>query len=220
MAEYETEKKPVDLNQKPVITISREVGCNGVKLANLLASRLNQKNQSVHWKVISKEVFYECARELDMNPEQIRKALNQSEKFVFEGMIKAFNDKHYKSSETIAKTTREVIRHFATEGYCIIIGRAGNIIANDFTRALHVRLIAPLEYRIKTITENNNLNYNDALKFINQVEAERIAFRASVIGAHAKENLFDITLNRGVFSNEAIVDFIEFAAIKKGIFDK
>ena len=154
-----------------------------------------------------------------MNPEQIRKTLSQSENSVFEEMIKAFNDKHYKSGQTIAKTTREVIRHFAAEGYCVIVGRAGNIVANDFRRALHVRLIAPLDYRLKTIMENNNLNRDEALRFIDKVEEERITFRALVTGNNAKENLFDITLNRDVFNNETVVELIEFAAVKKGIFE-
>jgi hypothetical protein len=39
-----------------------------------------------------------------------------------------------------------------------------------------------------------------------------------VLGEKIHEELFDITLNCGVFSNEAIVELIEFAAEKKGIF--
>lgn len=220
LSENESSKKSVDSKPKPVITISREVGCNGVKLAKLLAESLNRRNPPVQWKVISKEVFFESAKELNMNPEQIRKTLNQREKFTFEEIIKAFNDKRYKSNQTIAKTTREVILHFATDGYCIIVGRAGNVIAKDLKSALHIRLTAPLDYRIKTIMENNSLSHNEAIKFINQVEEERIAFRASVLGEKTQEYMFDITLNRDVFSNETIIDLIEFAADKKGIFNQ
>lgn len=215
----ETEtRKNQEAVSKPVITISREVGCNGVKLAHLLAEKMNKKNPSVKWRVISKEVFFESARELDMNPDALRKALNQREKFHFEEIIKAFNDKKYKSGPTIAKTTRDVIMHFATDGYCIIVGRAGNIIAKDLKSALHVRLTAPFEYRIKTIMENNGLTHEKAVSFINQVEEERIAFRESVLGEKIHEELFDVTLNRGVFSNDSIVELIEFTAVKKGIF--
>jgi cytidylate kinase len=203
---------------KPVITISREVGCNGVKLAHLLAERLNNQNPPVPWRVISKEVFFESAKELNMEPDRLRKELSQREKFHFEEIIKAFNDKRYKSGPTIAKTTRDVIMHFATDGYCVIVGRAGNIIAKDLKGALHIRLIAPLEYRIHTIMENNGLTRDKAIKFIHQVEEERIAFRESVLGAKIGEELFDITLNRGSFSNEAMVELIVFAAWKKAIF--
>ena len=218
LVENGTHKKPEDLKPKPVITISREVGCNGVKLAHMLAESLNNKNPAVQWKVISKEVFFESAKELNMSPEQLRKTLSQREKFHFEEIIKAFNDKKYKSGPTIAKTTREVIMHFATNGYCIIVGRAGNIIAKDLKTALHIRLTAPLDYRIKTIMDNNGLTREKAISFIQQVEEERIAFRESVLGAKIHDEMFDIMLNRGVFSDDTIVELIEFAAEKKGIF--
>ena len=218
LVENGSHKKPEDLKPKPVITISREVGCNGVKLAHMLAENLNNKNPAAQWKVISKEVFFESAKELNMSPEQLRKTLSQREKFYFEEIIKAFNDKKYKSGPTIAKTTREVIMHFATNGYCIIVGRAGNIIAKDLKTALHIRLTAPLDYRIKTIMDNNGLTRENAIRFINQVEEERKAFRESVLGAKIHDEMFDIMLNRGVFSNETIVELIEFAAEKKGIF--
>ncbi len=218
LAENGIRKKPEEFKPKPVITISREVGCNGVKLAHMLTESLNKKNPAVQWKVISKEVFFESAKELNMSPEQLRKTLSQREKFHFEEIIKAFNDKRYKSGPTIAKTTRDVIMHFATNGYCIIVGRAGNIIAKDMKTALHVRLTAPLEYRIKTIMDNNGLTREKAISFIHQVEEERIAFRESVLGAKIHDEMFDIMLNRGVFSNGAIVELIEFAAEKKGIF--
>lgn len=211
-------QKQVDLGPRPAITISREVGCNGVKLAHMLADSLNNKNPAVQWKVISKEVFFESARELNMSPEQLRKTLSQREKFHFEEIIKAFNDKKYKSGPTIAKTTRDVIMHFANNGYCIIVGRAGNIIAKNLKTVLHIRLTAPLEYRIKTIMENNGLTRENAIRFINQVEEERVAFRESVLGAKIHDEMFDIMLNRGVFSDETIVELIEFAAEKKGIF--
>jgi cytidylate kinase len=202
----------------PLITISREVGCNGVKLANLIADKLNSKNPPIQWKVISKEVFFESAKELKMNPEQVMKTLNQREKFTFEEIIKAFNDKRYKSEQTIAKTTREVIYHFAANGYCIIVGRAGNIIAKDIKTALHIRLIAPLEYRIKTIMDNNQLSREKAIEFIHEFDEERAAFRETIFGDKVQEEMFDLILNRNSFSNEAMVEMIEFAAKKKGIF--
>ena len=66
--------------------------------------------------------------------------------------------------------------------------------------------------------ENNGLTRENAIRFINQVEEERVAFRESVLGAKIHDEMFDIMLNRGVFSDETIVELIEFAAEKKGIF--
>ena len=56
MAETGTAKKNVSHAPGPVITISREVGCNGVKLANKMAVRFNSKFPGANWRVDRKSV--------------------------------------------------------------------------------------------------------------------------------------------------------------------
>ena len=203
----------------PIITISREVGCNGVKLARLLAGRLNNSQKTEKWRVISKEVFFESARELNMDPDEIKKTLHQPERSVLNEFLKAFNEKNYKSDRTIAKTMRNIIHQIAMDGYCIMVGRAGHIIAGDILKSLHIRLIAPLEYRVKTIMENNNLSAEKAVEFIDKVEKERIAFRKSTLGEHFHDNEkpFDIVINRAAFSNEEVLEIIENCARIKNL---
>ena len=201
----------------PVITISREVGCNGLRLARYVAARLNTHKLSAEWRVLSKEVFYESARELDMDPERIRKTFKQADKYTFDEILKAFNDRSYKSERKIAKTVSDVILSFAVDGFCIIVGRASHIIAKDIKNSLHIRLVAPMEYRINTIMYNKNLNYEDAIKFIHQVEIERDAFRNSICKDKNFVELFDVTINRAKFTDDEIVDIIEYAVNKKKI---
>lgn len=218
MTETEEVKKKTDLVAGPVITISREVGCNGVKLANLIVSKLNLENPDKNWKVISKEVFYQSAKELKMHPDEVRKTLHQTEKFTFDDILKAFSDKNYKSDITIRKTMKRVIRQIAADGYCIIVGRAGHIIANNIKASLHIRLIAPLDYRIDTIMHNNLLKREEAINFIEKVEKERLQFRRSIFKDDPAHEIFDITINRAAFSDEEIIELIEFAAMKKNLF--
>ena len=201
----------------PVITISREVGCNGLKLARLLSARLNTYKANADWRVLSKEVFYESARELNMDPQKIQKTFKHSNKYTFEEILKAFNDKSYKSERKIVKTVVDVITSFAIDGYCIIVGRAGHIIAKNIKNALHLRLVAPLEYRINNIMENNNLNRKDAINFINKVEDERITFRKMISDDDVNSDLFDLCVNRAMFTDEEVVDIIEYAVNKKKI---
>jgi cytidylate kinase len=218
MTEHDIKQKSATLVAGPVITISREVGCNGVKLANLIVARLNSKKPEDNWKMISKEVFEESAKELKMEPDQVRKTLHQSERFVFEDMIKAFSDKNYKSDLTIGNTMKRVILQIATEGNCIIVGRAGHIIAGNIKNALHIRLVAPLDYRINTIMHNNQLTREESINFINRVEKERITFRKAILKEDPQNEIFDITFNRAAFSDEQMVDLIEFAATEKKLF--
>jgi cytidylate kinase len=201
----------------PVITISREVGCNGVKLAHKIAKRLNNKNLDKDWKVLSKEVFHESARELDVEPERVQRIFRQSDRYVFNEILDAFSNRKHKSDKQIVKTVTDVIRTFSRDGFCIIVGRAGHIIAHDIKNALHLRLVAPLEYRIKTIMDNNQLNREEAIEFIEKVEKERLAFRKSMGKVKYEEDMFDMFLNRASFDDEKTMDLIEMAIEKKNI---
>jgi len=199
----------------PVITISREVGCNGLKFANLLAAQLNKQTTMLSWKVLSKEIFYESAKELDLDPEFVRQTLKKSDHYTFEQILKAFSDKRYKSEEKIVKTVKDVVRTLAIDGYKIIVGRAGHIISKGIEKSLHIRLIAPIDYRINTIMSNNYLSRTDAIKFIEKVELERTAFRKALKKNNLREELFDLTLNRASFSDEQLLDIIEHTVEKK-----
>lgn len=204
-------------NEGPVITISREVGCNGLKLARLLAENLNSKCSEEKWRVLSKELFYESAKELGTDYSRINKVLKNTDRYTFEEILAAFADKNYKSERKIAKTVVDVIRSFAQEGHCIIVGRGGNIIARNIKKSLHIRLVAPLDYRISTIMENNQLNKAQALEFIHRVEKERIVFRKAVGDSEYRDEDFDLVINRTSFSTDSIVGILEKAMIEKGL---
>ena len=199
----------------PVITISREVGCNGLKLARLIANKLNQHKSNNKWRVLSKEIFHQSAKELNMESEHVRRVFKQSEKYSFDEILKAFNNKNFKSERKIIKTVIDIVRSCAEDGNSIIVGRAAHIIASDIENAFHIRLIAPLEYRINTIMENNNLNRDESIQFIKRVEQERIAFRKTIHNKSLHEEFFDMTLNRASFTDTVIVDIIEHAFTKK-----
>jgi len=199
----------------PVITISREVGCNGLVLARKLAARLNQQATKAEWKVLSKEVFYKSAKELDIAPETIRKTLKKVDKYTFEEILNAFGNKRYKSNAKIIKTVRDVVYSLSEEGFNIIVGRASHIIAHDLKKALHLRLIAPMDYRVTNIMANNDLSKTKAIDFIQKVEQERQAFRKAMNEDEQRHDYFDLTINRASFSTEQIIELIIKAIDKK-----
>ncbi len=202
----------------PVITISREVGCSGIAIAEDLAKRLNERYPGRKWRVLSKEIFQESAKELDLDPERVYKVFRQVDRPAFEELLNAFNEKKYKSDKKVKRTVVEVIRTFAEDGYCIIVGRASNIIAGDIKNALHVRVVAPMEYRIKSIMEKDKVSRKEAIEFIERVEKERYAYRHAAMGKGLDApEIFDITFNSEAFSREIMLDVIMLAIDEKNI---
>lgn len=215
------QKQPIPKKERPlgpVITISREVGCSGIAIAEALAERLNSKYPAQKWKVLSKEIFRQSAQELDLDEERVSKIFKQVDRTTFDELLNAFHDRRYKSDKKVRKTVVDVIRSFAEDGYCIIVGRASNVIAADIRNALHARIVAPMDYRIHCIMKKNNLSRDEAIKFIEQVERERYAYRHTVMGkGQDAPEIFDITFNRAAFSLEIILDMMMLAIDEKNI---
>ncbi|NOY95814.1 MAG: cytidylate kinase-like family protein [Chlorobi bacterium] len=200
----------------PVITISRETGCNGSNLARSIANHLNQRNPSKQWRVLSKEIFHKSAEELNVDLGTVTKIFKQTDRYLFEEILNAFSNRQYKSEKMIIKTVVDILRTFAEEGNCIILGRAGHIIAKDIQRALHIRVVAPFEYRLKVVMKKNNLTRADALILMRKIENERIAFRKAINEGLCEDN-FDLTLNRASFDDHAMIELIDKAIRVKKI---
>ncbi|HNX57014.1 MAG TPA: cytidylate kinase-like family protein [Prolixibacteraceae bacterium] len=201
----------------PVICISREVGCGALNLAGMLAAELDKKGLCRKWRVLSKEILEESARELDMDPNKLKNYLNDGDRGVFDDILAAFNEKRFKSDRKISKTLIDLIHSFAIDGHCIIVGRAGHIIAKDIEKSLLVRLTAPYDWRVKEIMRKNNLNLRQAMEFIEKTEKERENLRKHIAGdAHVSEE-FDITINLSRVKLESAVQMIVNACECKGL---
>ncbi|TKG96653.1 cytidylate kinase-like family protein [Puteibacter caeruleilacunae] len=178
----------------PVLTISREPGCPGMKIANALQEILIEKEHK-DWKVISKEILTESSKELDIHTDKVNKIFNIQERTVFDEILAAFSTKKFKNERVIKKTVTEVIRTFSENGHCIIVGRAGHIIASDIKKSLHVRLYAPLEWRVSRIMKSRNLSSDDARKYIIETEKQRMNFRTVIKGSRTSKGDFDLIIN-------------------------
>lgn len=215
----DTRLRDHDSRPGPVICISREVGCGGVNIANLLAAELDKHGICKKWRVISKEILQDSAHELDMDPNKLKNYLKEGERGVFDDILAAFSEKRFKSDRKINKTLIDLIKSFATDGHCIIVGRAGHIIAKDIDRSLLVKLTAPIEWRVKQIMDKNNLNLRQALEFIEKTETERENFRKHIAGDDSKADEFDLIINVARMNMKSVIDLISFATQAKGMLE-
>ncbi len=198
----------------PVITISREVGCGGVKFGRKLAQELDKNTQGNKWQVVSKEVLRQSAQELKLSTEKVARLFSARDHFTMDEILAAFTDKYYKSNRVILKTVKDVIHNFADEGRCIIVGRAGHIIASDIENSLHLRFIAPLDWRVESISQRKNLSKADALKYIESTEKERGAYRKHYL--KDREEMFDLVVDVSKFPDEKLIALILKAYELKG----
>ncbi len=203
----------------PVVCISREVGCGGVNIARLLATELDKHTVCKKWRVLSKEILEESARELDMDPNKLRSLLKEGDRSTFDDILNAFSDKRFKSERKINKTMIDLITSFANDGHCIIVGRAGHIIARNIEKSLLIRLTAPLQWRIRQIMEKNKLTVRQANEFIEKTEKVRQNLRKHLAGDHGSEDEFDLTINLSRMNIQEVISLIQSAAKFRGMLE-
>ncbi|MFV0346542.1 MAG: AAA family ATPase [Bacteroidales bacterium] len=201
----------------PVITISRQTGCGGMKIAKLLCERINEYS-STKWRVLSKEVFQESARHLSMNNDELySKLLAETSDDILKEMLLAFGDPHAVTPAVVRKTVFDVIRAFSTTGHCIIVGRASNVIDSDIVNALHVRLEGNYAWRLNNVEKSHDYDVKQATAFIKKTDEGRDYFRDAMQGIVKHKTLFSMTVNVSAFSILRTVDLLYEAAKIKGV---
>ena len=201
----------------PVVTISRQAGCSALKLAQGLATRLNEITKGSEWNVISKEILSESAQKLQLHPKQIKSVFKMQDRSVLDDIMHAFLSKDYHLERKMRNTVINVIQRFAFEGHKIIIGRGANSICSEIEDALSVRLVAPLDWRIKKAMKTKKYTREEAISCIQNTEKDRNKFRNSIMGKLHESEEFDLTVNQAKYNNSETIEIILAALHAKKI---
>ncbi|MBU8892285.1 MAG: cytidylate kinase-like family protein [Bacteroidales bacterium] len=210
---YNIPKKEVK-SSGPVITISRDFGCPANLCATDLAELLSNmdKNNKEPWKVVSKEILDRAAHELGLSAEKIEFVFKYEKKSAVDEIIESLSSKYYKSERKIRNTIRDVIRSIGEQGRVIIVGRAGSVILGDIPNSLHVRLIAPLKYRIDGVSRRHEISHNEARKLTLEMDQKRAQLRNDFAGGKLDYVDYDIIVNCENLKSDDVVELIAKAA--------
>jgi cytidylate kinase len=211
LSERLQEKEESPNSQHPVITISREYGCWGNRIAELLCQKLLDKSKLSGsyqpWKWITKDILEKSALELKVAPEYISDIFDSKQKGTLADIILSFGSQ-YMSDEKIKSTITKVVKSYSRDGYAIIVGRASNIILKDYPKALHVKLFAPYEWRAECLRKRLNLTVTQSRIQVKEMEKRRAAFIQFFRGSLHESEIFDVCFNRKTINENEIVDSI------------
>jgi cytidylate kinase len=204
----------------PVITISREYGCPGRRIARKLSETLSSKNKALgnsrEWRWISKEIIEESARELKLSPELMQDLSEYKERGFFENLALFFSDEYYPSDVKIKNTIAKFIYTAASEGNVVIIGRAGEAITKNFTNSLHLKIQAPLEWRAQVVADAQGMTIQEARKEAMEMDHRRSSFRNYFEKERADIDYFDIIFNCATMSDDEIIESIVILCESRG----
>ena len=162
----------------PFITISRQAGTAAHAIGRFILMRLAEYEDpdlKTGWDLFDQKLCALIAqnKSLDADYDTLVNEKYRSEglqRMVYELLIGT--PQQYK----IQKKIEEVVRLLARLGKVVIVGRAGFHLARNMPGAIHIRLIASMDYRVKEVMKRDGLTEEQAVKNVRDIDAERARF--------------------------------------------
>lgn len=200
----------------PVITISRQTGCDARQVAENVVDNLNRKYGVSKWKWIDKDIIYKVASELNTDPSRIDNFYKGIELSDVSEMIMAFSG-NFVSDLRVKKAIKDVVLAMCKEGYIIFVGRGSVSIARDIRNALHIRLVAPFYWRVENVMKKKEMDLETAEEYVIDTDEKRFNLIHSFLDKKPMsiDYLFDGIINRSSFSIQEIAEFVTAMYEKK-----
>jgi len=177
-----------------VITISRQLGTHGARIARALAGELG-------YDLVDKAVVNRVIRQYGLT--QLDAVYDHKPK-----IWELFND----DSVATIQMMNETIAAVAARGNVVILGRGGSQVLRDMDDVLNVFVKAPDDVRIERITKRDDISTEAAARVIKDDDALRARFTRLFYSADwADESQFDLVVDTGVDSDAEAKERIKAA---------
>lgn len=152
-----------------IITIAREHGSCGKRIAQLAAERMGIA-------CYYKEITALAAQEIGLDRHFVSDINENSPEFL---------RSLYLSTSVVQQAIvaqEQIIRKIADFGSCVIVGRAADYVLSDYPDVVRIFIYAPKEYRVKKVMEMYGDTEEAGRKSIAQSDAARSAYYNSISG--------------------------------------
>ncbi len=133
----------------PFVTISRQFGCQAFDLSKALSEMLKVEFPDYEYVVYDKKLLTILAEHDEILSEMVRALSKRTKTEIDDWVDSTFSRKPSELKVYRALARTQVI--LASAGACILIGRGSALTTRHLDSGIHVRLIAPLRWRINAL---------------------------------------------------------------------
>jgi cytidylate kinase len=197
-------KKP-RVKPRPCLTISREYGCEGYPVAELLREKLMKKTGE-EWVLIDKAILEEVARRHDIS-DDILNGLGEKNRILNE-VLATFSKRWTSDHDSFRQLCRHIVS-LAEQGNVIILELGGAILTRHFENARHYRLFATHEFKTASIARRLGFQHDEAERIVERQQKLRDHFNRDFLGHndHDKGH-YDLLFNNDRNTPEKIASII------------
>jgi cytidylate kinase len=178
----------------PLITISQDYGSHGYYVAQRIAQELNLE---LH----DDETLQEAA---------VRQGVTRKHLDAMKEQVPGFFDRHMgPMPDVYLDVLQKVVYQVSSNNNGVIVGHGGQVLLRDFSCALHIRIIAPAEKRVRYFIEEKGFEEEQARKIVSTKDEEakdffRYAFKMDI----NDPLLYDLVINTDKISIETTISHI------------
>ncbi len=177
----------------PIVTISRGTLSGGARLAEALGARLGMK-------VLRREVVVEAAKTYGVSEDVLQASIQSPP---------GFWDKLGRKRQQYILAVQATLASMIEDDNVVYHGLAGQLLLRELPNVLKVRLIAPMEYRLRAAMVEHDLSREEAVKHIEKADEARSLWVRRVYGAEVTDPaLYDLVINLGNMSMETATEII------------
>lgn len=187
----------------PVVAVSREYGARGAELARLVAERLG-------FACWDQEILHAIARRTHTS-ERLIAAFDEHHRASILETVRSMTSGGPLSSSEYFRELARLVHSIATHGAAVLVGRGVQFLLPP-DQVLRVRVVAPLEARIRGLAERRGLTELDARAEIATVDADRAAFMRDHYGREVDDpTAYDLVVNTGSVPLDAAATIVAAA---------
>ncbi len=188
---------------RPVITISRTLGSGGVLVGRLVAERMKLT-------LYEKELIEQIAAHAEVRRDLVE-AMDEHSRSLVESWVDGILRNRIFDEGDYYHHLLWVLRSLQEMGSVVIVGRGASFMLPE-RPALHVRVVAPLEDRIRRLMDYLGLSRDEAEKRIHTSDADRARFIRRLFDADWNDPLhYNLVINTGRICLECAAALVETA---------
>jgi cytidylate kinase len=204
-----------------LITISREYGAGGAEVASRVADALG-------WRVVDNELVDRIAARAGLSPQDVRDREERVPGFVerLARTLVAATPELFpppqaegtvpKLQETdLVRITESVVAEVASEGPVVLVGRAAAAVLASARDALHVRVVAPRDYRVQAVATRLGISAVEAEKLVDETDRNRARYHRQYYQRDSRDPVgYHMVLNTAALGIEEAVRLV-VAAVRR-----
>jgi cytidylate kinase len=200
-----------------LITISREYGAGGSTVARMVADTLR-------WRLVDNQVVEEVARRAGMAPEEVARLEERGPSFI-ERLARALTAATPEllgpeplavpeaEESRLVKLTEQVVADACADADTVVVGRGAVALLGRRDDTLHIKLVAPLDHRIRIVADRLGSDEEAAAKRIRDVDGHRRRYHRQWYDRDwGDPEGYHLTINTGRIGLEHAADLIVAAA--------